>query len=251
MTAFHRTSQMLMVAFAPTHKLLPVNLARDFENLASLFQNANISRVLFLRHGQTAPSNGVDFERLLTDEGRNQARQAGTTFGKSLNPFFRSVLVSPAPRTMETAELFLESLNVTANVIPVDVLYDGTMQPKGSELFKIIGYAPLKDYLDNENEQYRSTSQQLLGAYADACVEVIMNTVSSEMTSSSQPSPILQKDSTLLMVGHAIYLPAAVLGLSSLLGCKDTDIVLQTNTREAEGYLVDITEQSVKYLSRN
>jgi hypothetical protein len=58
---------------------------------------------------------------------------------------------------------------------------------------------------------------------------------------------------TLCFIGHAIYLPAAALGVSSLIGCEQTemDVILTTNTREAEGYVLDLKARKVSYLSRD
>lgn len=247
MTVFHKTSRLLFAAFAPAHKLLPVQPSRDFQDLSALLRKAGIARVAFLRHGKTAPSTGVDFDRLLTDEGRHQAKQAGLAFGKDLNPYFSTALVSSAPRTVETAEIFLESCDARTTISPNDVLYDGTMQPKGSELFKQIGYAPLSSYLENDDDEIRQASQQILGAYANSCVETIMDTVAA---STGKPPRI--PDASLLIVGHAVYLPAAALAVSSLVDCPTTqDVILHTNTIEAEGYLVDIETKEVTPLTRS
>jgi hypothetical protein len=44
--------------------------------------------------------------------------------------------------------------------------------------------------------------------------------------------------STLWVVGHAIYLPAAA--AASVAGCRDQAVIFSSNTREAEGYLIDL-----------
>ncbi|KAG7338603.1 histidine phosphatase superfamily branch 1 protein [Nitzschia inconspicua] len=168
MTVFHRTSQIFLAAFAPAHKLLPANPTRNLDDLSSVLNSASIGRVAFLRHGETAPSTGGDFERILTEEGRSQARQAGRGFGKELNPYFSVCLVSPAPRTMETAKIFLLNADANSVLAPIDVLYDGTTQPKGAELFQKIGYASLDSYLRNHDDVIRTTSQEVLGSYANS-----------------------------------------------------------------------------------
>jgi hypothetical protein len=109
------------------------------------------------------------------------------------------------------------------------------MQPKGSALFKKLGYAPLKDYLTNETDQEREDAQAVLGAYAREVAEAMMN--------SAQTEPSLEPASTLWMVGHAIYLPAAALGIASLVGCEDPEVILSTNTQEAEGSVVDLSKR--------
>jgi hypothetical protein len=250
MTVFSRTSQIFLAAFTPVHKLLPVNPSRNMKELDSRLRAAGIGKVAFLRHGKTTPSTGTDYDRLLTDEGRSQARQAGLVFGRGLNPYFSTALVSPAPRTMETAEIYLSNADAHASLLPIDILYDGTMQPKGSELFRKIGYAPLSSYLENDDDDVRIPSQLILGAYANSCVESIMDQVSPLTLEDVLPSN--RPFSTLLMVGHAVYLPAAALAVCNLLDCQDSEnVILKTNTREAEGYLVDWQEKSVKLLSRD
>jgi hypothetical protein len=151
---------------------------------------------------------------------------------------------------METAKIYLSNADANATVLPIDILYDGTMQPKGSELFRKIGYAPLSSYLENDDDDIRIRSQLVLGSYANSCVESII-----EQISASTPQAVLPSYPpfyTLLVVGHAVYLSAAALAVCSLLGCHDSkNIILQTNTREAEGYLIDRQAKSVKYLSRD
>ena len=84
------------------------------------------------------------------------------------------------------------------------------------------------------------------------------------------PSSFSTSNKTVLLVAHAIYLPAVTLGVASLLGCCDTNGIgrqststpsssssmietrLSLNTKEAEGYLIiDAEQRSVQYSSRN
>jgi broad specificity phosphatase PhoE len=244
MVALGRTP-VILAAFSQLHQWLPGSLKNHHaENFASVMRNANVCRIVFLRHGQTGLSNGVDFDRMLTDEGRSQARVAGASFGSDLKPFYSSLLVSPAPRTMETAHIFLDAADANETELkPLPVLYDGTMQPKGSPIFRKIGYAPLQDYLLHEEDA--QDAQHILGDYAHSVVEALMDIVEQEGAAAESPG------CTLLMVGHAIYLPAAALGVASLLGCDDDlDVILSTSTKEAEGYIVDIDDASVRYLAR-
>ena len=57
---------------------------------------------------------------------------------------------------------------------------------------------------------------------------------------------------TLWMVGHAIYLPAAALGVAAILDCAEAgmETILSSNTKEAEGYLIDLQKSEALYLSR-
>jgi hypothetical protein len=236
---------VLMVAFADgLHGWLPGKPQKSYGAFRSVMELANVSKIALLRHGQTAPSTGVDFDRVLTDLGREQANQAGAGFGRDLGPFAPRMLVSPAPRTVETAEIFKAAAGQQqVQLKPVQPLYDGTMQPKGSALFKKLGYAPLLDYLTNSVDQERQDAQKVLGAYAHVVVDEIM--IECTEKEISQPAPC-----TLWMVGHAIYLPAAALGIASLLDCEGLDIILSSNTKEAEGFLVDLRTNSVQHMSR-
>ena len=242
-----RGGPVLMAAFAGRlHKLLPGNPQKSHDSFLSVMHKANISRIGFLRHGQTAPSSGVDFDRLLTENGRQQANDAGLGFGKDLGPFAPKILVSSAPRTMETADIFKSAADQEhVKLKPMQSLYDGTMQPKGSALFQNLGYAPLKDYLTITSHGDRRDAQNILGAYAHTVVECMMEYAEDEIISSNLTAPC-----TLWMVGHAIYLPAAALGVASISNCDGGDIILSSNTEEAEGYLVDLLNNKVEYLSR-
>lgn len=213
-----------------------------------------VSKIFFLRHGQTAKSEtGVDFDRYLTENGREQSRIAGESYGKEmLLPLFPRALVSPATRTVETAEIFLQAAMghdtcSQVEVVRIQGLYDNTMQPADSKLFAKIGYAPLRDYLDAPDEYDRQVARDLLSKYAASAIDAIH----SEIVQKSEKS---MYSSTLLVVAHAIYLPAAALGVASAIvgtkGEETTEVTLTTNTQEAEGYLIDLESNKVLYLSR-
>jgi phosphohistidine phosphatase SixA len=240
----------LLLAFSSLHRPpfgpTEVVSSSDFLDRA---KNAGVSAVAFLRHGKTSPKpeSGSDFDRVLTEDGRRQARDAGLSFGKDLKPFYHKILVSPAPRTKDTASIFLSSSGVaedSVGLIPVQHLYDGTMQPGGPPLFQKIGYAPLRDYLEATGEQDRETSRRLLGSYAEGAVESIMNALD---------SPDEDQSTTLLVVGHAVYLPAAAFYVAALAKCDEAsmDVLLSTNTREAEAYVINLEDATVKYLTRS
>lgn len=253
MTTFRRSPVLLQLAFTHfrnnLHEWLPCpfGMTGNLDAFGSTLANAGIQKVGFLRHGKTAPAeNGGDFERQLTDIGREQAREAGASFGKLSRPFFPTVLTSIAPRTMETAQLFCEaSHEKVQDFYNPRVLYDGTMQPDGSKLFRKLGYAPLKEYLDAVDDDDRQVAQPVLGAYAHNVANVIMEAV-------QNTSQTFQDGTTLWIVGHAIYLPAAALGVASLLECNEDgkELILSTNTKEAEGYLIDVSGKSVSSLTR-
>ena len=257
MAGFRRSPTVLMAAFSNNshgsqllHELLPGTWNANFERFQTTLVDANVGRIGFLRHGQTAKSQGVDFDRILTDHGRDQASAAGSSFGRELKPFYRSVFCSPAPRTVETANIFLNSANETRELVTPQTFYDGTMQPKGSQLFKMIGYAPLDEYLNHPDGQCRSDAQNVLGAYSHSVIDTIFNEVQQHNRDGFDDSVMPESTSTLWMVGHAIYLPAAALGVASLIGCADCSVFLSCNTKEAEGYLIDLETSSTTYLAR-
>jgi hypothetical protein len=155
---------------------------------------------------------------------------------------------------METARLFLSGANATdLNITPVPILHHGTMHPEGSRIFRKHGYASLDTYLLDPDEADRLVIAGLLSSYADSVVETILEHFQSSTGVSAQitdPSP-----STLCVVGHAIYLPAAALKVATMLQCCSDSASLQAIrgniTREAEGYLIDILHKSVRYVGRS
>lgn len=119
------------------------------------------------------------------------------------------------------------------------------MQPKGGELFQKLGYAPLSDYVNSADTTDRQVSRTLLGSYAGTVMDAMMEVL-------REPPEFLVDGSTLWMVGHAIYLPAAALGVASVLDCDEAGIetIMCCNTKEAEGYLIDIRQSEVVCLER-
>ena len=231
------------------------------DEFLGLLRQSSVSRIGFLRHGNTLPSETgkKDFDRLLSDKGRDQVKEAGRSFGAGLMPFFPYLLVSPSPRTVETAEIFLNAAGVTDGDVrlkPVPSLYDGTVQPEGSAVFRKIGYAPLRDYVGEDGDDVtgdRATMRKLLSEYATDVVQAIVELLRDKNgISGAQMGRRSDEGTTLWIVSHAIYLPSAVLGVALLAHCDaaSLDVVLSTSTREAEGYLVSIKEASVQYLSR-
>mmetsp|Transcript_8274 Transcript_8274/g.13694 ORF Transcript_8274/g.13694 Transcript_8274/m.13694 type:complete len:277 (+) Transcript_8274:95-925(+) len=274
MTAFGRNLLLSLSARTALHEWLPSptrsvvsqqHVPSSLERFVSTLERAGISRVAFLRHGN-APSlslDCIDLDRTLSQTGKEQAIASGKSFGKQdLLPFYSTVLASPSPRTLDTARLFLEAAGSGAaenntKVLAEPVLYDGTMQPGGSALFKKIGYAALRDYLDNpNNENDRNLARSLIGGYAHDVIQIMMKVVEEETAPTSQlldsTTTASSGDTTLLMVGHALYLPAVALGVASLVGCRleDQDLILNDMTKEAEGYLVDLSSSSASVLSR-
>ena len=280
-----RHSLSLVLRPSQQHPLLPlpdppttaddddaITTNKSASDIQKTFLKSNINKVAFIRHGNTA-SASVDFDRTLTELGRSQSRVAGASFGiQELYPFYeKAALSSTAPRCVETAELFLDSSlkeledepkenNKAPPLKLLSQLYDGTMQPEGSRLFRSIGYATLRQYLENRNECDAEAARCVLGEYArvslDAIWDVAMDHhLQSEETSNEESKPKANNGctgKTLLFFAHAIYLPSAALAFATAVGCgsKSIDLILDTDTKEAEGYCVHIDTQSISLLHR-
>ena len=215
------------------------------------FAKSNINRVAFIRHGNTAPAD-VDFERTLTELGRSQSSIAGASYGtQQLYPYYKEAVLKLMEE--EADELFvMPQLELHSK------LYDGTMQPEGSRLFRSIGYAPLRQYVQNANEDDGASARCILGEYAKTSLDTIWDVVKDHTFLVDAAESLEER--TLLFFAHAIYLPSAALGFATAIGCRDTnaeeeedtsvDLILDTNTKEAEGYCVQIDTQTVSLLCR-
>mmetsp|Transcript_16099 Transcript_16099/g.50495 ORF Transcript_16099/g.50495 Transcript_16099/m.50495 type:complete len:245 (-) Transcript_16099:171-905(-) len=146
-------------------------------------------RVAYLRHGNTEP-NEVDFDRTLTKQGRWQAVAAAKSYGLSLRPFLPTALSSEAPRAVETAQIFLEDAGRDVELVTDRSLYDGTMQPEGSAVFREIGYAPLDFYLKD------GRANAVLGDYAENAAARVAATLAGFGQCSRRR--------TLVVVGHVL-----------------------------------------------
>lgn len=260
------------------------------ESFRKCLEFAGIGRIAFVRHGNTTTTPELlaaqkqqqdqkyiaDFDRMLSLIGQEQARQAGRTYGrKLLAPFYnRAVLVSPAPRAMDTARWLVSEAaaideppmpprgKATPPLIPTPILYDGTLQPGGSIMFQTIGYAPLQSYIAHSDPELRATAQRILGSYARNVICEIHRQVdenNNKIKSNDTTSTMTSTTTTLLVVGHSVYLPAAALGVAVLLGRgsptpgteRHHAVLFEQAPDEAEGYLVDVVgNRPSLYLSR-
>ncbi|KAJ1444739.1 hypothetical protein M885DRAFT_626841 [Pelagophyceae sp. CCMP2097] len=215
---------------------------RDQQQAAARVLDGKISKALrgtrtnlaLLRSGRAAPAvaRADDFGRQLTDEGRAQARAAAAKFGDSLRPFHDFAIVSPAPRAIETAELFLADA-VPGHAIEVErvkLVYDGCFTDAGKAAFDRLGHAPLIDYL---TEETLDGGKRHLVEYAEDVATCVV-----QFLEGADRAPA--HDRTLLIVAHAAYLPALAILIAEALDAKLEDLptILDCNTEEAEGYLV-------------
>lgn len=88
---------------------------------------------------------------------------------------------------------------------------------------------------------------KLLGTYARETTAAIVDHLQECI-----PAEQGVDDRTLWIVGHAIYLPSAVLGLAHAAGFQPDliEVTLSTSTKEAEAYVVDFNNQSIQYMER-
>lgn len=101
-------------------------------------------------------------------------------------------------------------------------------------------------YVDNDDPVDRHVAREVLGLYSRSVADSILDSLETDENSDSDASK------TLWVVGHAIYLPAAVLGIASLIGTDEVskEMIASTATREAEGYVIDLNECTCSYLLR-
>lgn len=262
----HHERQPLHLFPSCQHPLLPLPCDATADDqlapsaIQKTFLESGITKVAFIRHGNTAPAS-KDFERTLTELGRTQSRAAGASYGIELYPFHEEALCSSAPRCVETANLFLTSVIETMQqdgigeyVMPKlslqEQLYDGTMQPAGSRLFAEIGYAPIRSYLENKNLDDAEAARVVLGSYARSSLDILFDATTRGRNNNGAESNV--DDKTLLFFAHAVYLPSAALCLAAALDCNNgVDLILETNTKEAEGYCIDIGVLDVSLLCRS
>ena len=83
-------------------------------------------------------------------------------------------------------------------------------------------------------------------------IDGMQHLLKQEITTSVTSAASSDKATTLWIVGHAIYLPAAALGVASLLDChsEGMETILSCNTQEAEAYLIDLETCRASYLTR-
>lgn len=108
-------------------------------------------RLLLLRHAKAAPSTGVeDYERALTERGREDARRMGDLIAaRGLVPDL--VIYSSAERTRETAEIVAANWPRKVKSVAEDGFYEASRQfiltklrgaPDRAEVAMIVGHNP-------------------------------------------------------------------------------------------------------------
>ena len=216
--------------------------------MVPLFHKARIDRVAFLRHGNCALArDGNNEDRPLSKLGRQQATQAGTSYCRTLIPFYSVTMHAPPRRAQETAKIILEtSMSDELHWSPTGG-YGRAMEEKEELLrFSTLLHRPLRYHMHgNEKERRR------LAEYALDIAEIIYDSVTEEHAN-EDPLDVRDETTTLLFVGDAIDVPTAALGIASLTKTMNgADCILSTITKEVEGYLIDLSDQEVTTLNRS
>ncbi len=86
-----------------------------------------VKNILLIRHAEAEFVSGQkrDFERMLTNNGCNQATILGTYINK-LPIHMDAIYMSPAYRTLETTKLLVEQLDVVPRLMDAEELYEAT-----------------------------------------------------------------------------------------------------------------------------
>lgn len=155
---------------------------------------------------------------------------------KRLVPIAPLVACSPAGRCVETANIALaegelvEGGKSAFELVTCPSIYDVMMQPNSSsDIWKKLGYAPLRAYRDGGKAVV-----DRLEAYADTCLNEIAGVAARNSGSGDG------ERRTLVVCGHAIYLPSMALALANerQIDQAALDSILDFNTTEVSGHLV-------------
>jgi phosphohistidine phosphatase len=126
-------------------------------------------RLYFLRHGQADRSawTGMDFDRPLTEEGKERmAQEADTIHQLDLSP--DAILTSPLVRALQTAEIVAERLNAL-DLLVIDERLEPGFGP--SDLAEILEELPQADelLLVGHEPDFSETISYLIGGGTIVC----------------------------------------------------------------------------------
>ena len=234
-TCFAARGRSLFYWRAPTLSQTAITARRSLSAMPAARALARLADydVIFIRHGNTAPAE-KDLERRLTDKGKKQCGAAAAGYMARLpSPLAPYAVTSPALRCVETASLIVPGIEL----VEVQCMYDGMIQPGASEAFRRLGYASLAQYLSDSDETrslLSSHGEHVVGALgATATVRVALDAADGKAPKASQRQ-------TMCVFGHAVYLNAAALRLADLRAhpIDGKQAILHTNTEEATGFWV-------------
>ncbi len=200
--------------------------SRRCSSTSTLPELLRVPRIVFVRHAKTNSIDeaGSDLARALTSAGWEQCRLTHNTWlplVQARGPIHQLVLSSSAQRCEETAKGILGR---EIEWRGVEGIYDGSLQPQGSELFERFSYNSLRVYHDGGGKDF-------LDAWAASVVEAMQEEV----------ADLGPSDATLFVFGHSIYNNALALRLAELMGLGEAhrDLILDTSLQETDGFLLD------------
>lgn len=115
-----------------------------------------MKRILFFRHGKAEPiaPGQRDYERKLQERGKNDVKKAGATWRLHLQS--NLIVYSPAERTLQTAKILAQELELSKNEMREDQrLYEASMHtllyvinhfPETAEDVIIVGHNPVLEF---------------------------------------------------------------------------------------------------------
>ena len=124
---------------------------------------------------RTYTVTGVDFDRTLTPHGgEEQAHASGSSFGVHLLPFYPIALCSPAPHCVSTFNILSSIYHSILALDTTATLYDGTMQPERSYVFKKHGYTSLRTYIEDSDAEDLVVAKKICGMFANNAMDEIL-----------------------------------------------------------------------------
>ncbi|MEK7551912.1 MAG: histidine phosphatase family protein [Patescibacteria group bacterium] len=179
-------------------------------------------RITFLRHGNTVKTAGDHRTHVLSDTGRAQAMARREQLG---NPQFDLICHSGLARTEETARI-VAGLAAEEPTVEVDGLFYDAAFPGAQALdaaFKKLGYATLDAYY-REGPGVSGPIATLACIAAERIDELIESDAPTRM----------------LVVGHAVLLPASCLAFTEGADEVEKRIFLEANIGECEGFQINM-----------
>ena len=90
-----------------------------------MIQGCTMKHLYIIRHSKAEDRTGTDYNRELVEKGREKAEFAAEKFKMNINPQIDLFISSPAPRALQTAEIFAEVLEYPSDSIRTEeILYE-------------------------------------------------------------------------------------------------------------------------------
>lgn len=138
-----------------------------------------MKQLFLIRHGEAGFSNGIDFERNLTQKGRDQLSRLGTLLKKKFHSIDK-MYCSSANRTVETAEILEDFFLIDDKEFRKEI-YEGNLQnllniledcPNHCHSCLIVGHNPILSLLASHvsGENYTNLQPGML-----ACIDLAID----------------------------------------------------------------------------